>query len=100
MPITDSPVTNDTKFHPAPGYMLVEIFIPDKVGTVVLPNRVKDERQPELEKVIVLEHNAKERDELVPGTQIYVKGGGLIPLKDGRKFSVVDELDVLGVFDK
>lgn len=96
----NNPVTNDTKFHPAPGYMLVEIFMPDKVGTVVLPSRVKDERQPELEKVVVLEHNAKERETLAPGTQIYVKGGGLIPLLSGRRFSVVDELDVLGVFDK
>lgn len=97
---SDNITVNDTKFHPTPGYMLVELFMPDKIGTVVLPNSVKDERQPELETVIVLEHNGKERETLAPGTRIYVKGGALITLIKGRKFSVVDELDVLGVFDK
>ena len=94
-----TPVTNDTGFHPAPGYILAEIFMPDKLGVVVLPNAVKDERQPELERVIVLAHNAGEIEELRPGTRILVKGGGLYPLVPGRRTTIVDERDLLGTYD-
>ncbi len=104
MTITDpAPVTNDTGFHPAPGYILAEIFMPETLSGIVLPNKVKDERQPELERVIVLEHRPDESQAiglLKPGTRILVKGGGLYPLVPGRRTTIVDERDLLGVYDK
>jgi co-chaperonin GroES (HSP10) len=96
-------VTNDTGFQPAPGYILAEIFIPDTVSGIVLPHKVKDERQPELEKVIVLEHTPSAdsffEDGLRPGTRILVKGGGLFNIVPGRKLTLVDEQDLLGVYE-
>ena len=102
MHITDpAPVTNDTGFHPAPGYILAEIFMPDKLGVVDrLSILFKNDRQPELERVIVLEHTASEIEELHPGTRILVKGGGLYLLVPGRRTTIVDELDLLGVYDE
>lgn len=92
-------VKNDTGFHPAPGYILAEIFLPDAVSGIVLPNKVKDERQPELERVIVLEHNNREPlTRIAPGTRILVKGGGLFNIVPGRKLTIVDEQDLLGVY--
>lgn len=95
-------VKNDTGFHPAPGYILAEIFLPDAVSGIVLPNKVKDERQPELERVVVLEHNPKGDEQigvLRPGTRILVKGGGLFNIVPGRKLTLVDEQDLLGVYE-
>jgi hypothetical protein len=97
----NKPTTNDTGFHPAPGYLLVEIFMPDAVGKIVLSNRTKDERQPELEEVYVLEHNAKDfaaLPQVAPGTRVLVKGGGLFNIVPGRKLSIVDEQDLLGFY--
>ena len=99
-----TPVTNDTGFHPAPGYILAEIFMPETLSGIVLPNKVKDERQPELERVIVLEHipaaDSPFGHGLRPGTRILVKGGGLYPLVPDRKTTIVDERDLLGVYDQ
>lgn len=93
------PTRNDTGFHPAPGYMLVEIFMPDKVDSIVLPNKVKDDRRPDLEHVYVLEHNNTEGARLAPGTRVLVSGGGLVNLVPGRKLSILKEDELLGVFD-
>jgi hypothetical protein len=98
------PTKNDTGFHPSPGHLLLEVFIPDTKGTVILPDKVKDVRQPELEHVFVLEDGGtlKEGDMAYypPGTRILVQGGPLINLVPGRKLAIARHEEVLGVFDK
>lgn len=97
------PTHNDTGFHPAPGYILVEVFVAEKVGDIIVPNKAHEQRNTELETVYVLEdgrvNSTKGSPILAPGTRVLVKGGGLFSIVPGRKLSIVDAADLLGVFD-
>lgn len=96
------PLVNDLGFHPAPGYMLVEVHIPDNVGKVVLPNQVKDTRRPDLERIYVLEDNRFGKDSplrLDCGTRVLVAAGPLLNLVPNRNTALVKAEDFLGVFD-
>lgn len=103
MHIADSPVTNDTPVHPRPGYILVEIFYEDKDGSIILPNHVRENRNTKYERIIVLEHvpyQGSSNPPYAPGTRIITKGGALINVVPNRMFSIVDEADVIGIYDK
>lgn len=99
-----SNTTNNLGIHPAPGYVMAEVFASDKAGMIHLPN--KRERSEALETVIVLEDARvlpPPADDLppgfrrmAPGTRLICSGGnGIAGLVPHRKIIFVEGQNVI-----
>jgi len=79
---------NDTKIHPAPGYILAEKLNRKAPGAIVLPESARD--NPDFAYIVCLEDNRnyehREGAEcLPPGTRILVTEGKGIPNLVGKR---------------
>jgi co-chaperonin GroES (HSP10) len=101
---------NDTKIHPAPGYILAEqIKAVASPGGIILPSE-PGRRDEDHDRVVVLEDNRfgkdPENDEghsaynLAPGTRILVLGGkGMDSLVPGRTLLFIKAEELMAYFD-
>jgi len=74
---------NDTKIHPAPGYILAEKLNRKTESTIVLPESARD--NPDFAYIVCLEDNRQCADVLAPGTRILVTEGKGIPNLVGKR---------------
>jgi len=97
---------NDTKIHPAPGYILAEqIKSVTSAGGIILPSE-PGRRDEDHDRVVVLEDNRfahyEDEDELrlEPGTRILVLGGkGMDSLVPGRTLLFIKAEELMAYFD-
>ena len=78
---------NDTKIHPAPGYILAEKLNRKAPGAIVLPESARD--NPDFAYIVCLEDNRDVdriiNEPLAPGTRILVTEGKGIPNLVGKR---------------
>jgi len=102
---------NDTKIHPAPGYILAEqIKSVTSAGGIILPSE-PGRRDEDHDRVVVLEDNRFALDplsdgpdhsayNLAPGTRILVLGGkGMDSLVPGRTLLFIKAEELMAFFD-
>ena len=100
---------NDTKIHPAPGYILAEQIKSEKsTGGIILPNE-PGRRDEDHDRVVVLEDNRFAQNpndddhtayHLKPGTRILVIGGkGMDSLVPGRTLLFIKAEELMAYFD-